>query len=62
MTPAPPGYRYFVYGYHPRAGASCEACNWLVHGSYETREDAQAHVDRLTLAERPAKLRLERDI
>ena len=54
--------RYVVYAYRSQSNASCEACNWLVQGTYERREEAEAHLARLLDTGERAKVLQERDI
>ncbi|MBN9560432.1 MAG: hypothetical protein J0H14_06835 [Alphaproteobacteria bacterium] len=54
--------RYVVYAYRSQPNASCEACNWLVQGIHERREEAEAHLARLLDTGERAKVLQERDI
>ena len=53
--------RYVVYAYRSQPNASCEACNWLVRGTYERREEAESHLARLLDTGERAKVSHERD-
>jgi len=54
--------RYVVYAYRSQSkAASCEACNWLMQGTYERREEAEAHLARLLDTGERAKILQERD-
>jgi len=54
--------RYVVYAYRSQPNTSCEACNWLVQGTYERRDEAEAHLARLLDASERAKVLQERDL
>jgi len=54
--------RYVVYAYLSQPNASCEACKWLVQGTYERREEAEAHLARLLDTGERATVLQERDI
>ncbi len=54
--------RYFVYAYRHRFNVSCAACCWLCQGSYRTRTEAEAHLERLTAAGDRAKITFEDDV
>ena len=62
MTSACGPMRYVVYAYRSQPNTSCEACNWLVQGTYERRDEAEAHLARLLDASERAKVLQERDL
>ena len=62
MIRADEAMRYVVYAYRSQPSASCEACNWLVQGTYERRGEAEAQLARLLDAGERAKVLHECDV